>query len=230
VEKRFLMAIGTSFRCLAVFLLITAASADSASADPILVNAGTLSVNNGDPSFFRFIGNGFDFPAELLFGNLPGPLRTCNPCSGGAPVDLSSHLTGSIGEWVNRPDFPVQFNGNTYATVFYSGDVVFDAPIVVAPDPSQTMFLRFNEGFTFSGQVTGFPTIARNTAPLFSTALTGNGTVQFFAAAAGGMFFFADLDYKFAAENGPSPTPEPATVFLMGTAVAGAFARRLRRR
>jgi len=60
--------------------------------------------------------------------------------------------------------------------------------------------------------------------------LTGNGTVQFFAAAAGGMFFFADLDYKFAAENGPSPTPEPATVFLMGTAVAGAFARRLRRR
>ena len=163
------MAIGTSLRFLAVLLLITAASAATASADPILVNAGRFSVNNGDPSALRFIGNGFDFPAEpLLFGNLPGPLRTCNPCSGGALVDLSSHLTGNIGEWVNRPDFPVRFNGNTYATVFYSGDVVFDAPTVVAPDPSQTQFFRFNEGFTFSGQVTGFPTTARNTQPRFS--------------------------------------------------------------
>jgi hypothetical protein len=230
VEKRFLMAIRTSLRFLAVLLLIAVASADPASADPVLVNAGSFSVHSGDNSLFRFIGNGFEFPAEAqLFDSLTGPLRTCVSCDGGTPVDLSSHLSGIIGEWVNRPDLPVRFNGNTYATVFYSGDLAFDAPTVVAPDPSQTPFFTFNEGFTFSGQITGFPTIARNTAPLFSTALTGNGTVQFRIFAVDRTFFFGDLDYNFAAEN-PSPTPEPATIFLVGTAVAGAFTRRLRRR
>jgi len=223
------MAIRTSLRFLAVLLLIAVASADPASADPVLVNAGSFSVHSGDPSLFDFIGNGFNLPGDVrLFGSLVGPLRTCNPCGGGALVDLSSHLSGSVGEWVNRP-FPVQFNGNTYSTVFYSGDLMFDAPTVAAPDPSQTQFFTFNEAFRFSGQLTGFPTIARNTAPLFSTALTGNGTVQFTVSAAAGKFFFGDLDYNFAAEN-PSPTPEPATIFLVGTAVAGAFTRRLRRR
>jgi hypothetical protein len=64
------MAIKTSLRFLAVLLLIAVASADPASADPVLVNAGSFSVHSGDPSLFDFIGNGFNLPGDVrLFGS-----------------------------------------------------------------------------------------------------------------------------------------------------------------
>jgi hypothetical protein len=112
--------------------------------------------------------------------------------------------------------------------------LLFNAPTIPAPDPSQTPFFVFNEPFTFAGQLIGFPTAGRNTAPLFSTALSGNGAVTFsiFVERLGErqVFRFGDLDYTFVADSTPSPTPEPATILLMGTAVAGAVGRRLRRR
>jgi PEP-CTERM motif-containing protein len=221
-------------RTLLLTLAIATCCAWGASADPIVVTTGAYIVHSGDPSLFHFIGNQFNvFGDARIDVGLSGPLRTCNPCSGGAAVDLSSHLSGNVGEWVNRPDFPAQVGGATYPTVFYSGDLLFNAPTIPAPDPSQTHSFVFNEPFTFSGQLSGFPTAARNTAPLFSTALSGNGAVTFsiFADRFGErqVFTFGDLDYTFAAES-TSPTPEPATVFLLGTAIVGALGRRLRRR
>jgi len=219
-----------SSRTLLLMLAIATCCAWGASADPIVVTAGAYSVHSGDPSFFYLVGDGLRLIADARIDiGASGPLRTCNPCSGGTAVDLLSHATGDVGEWVNRPDLPVQFGGATYSTVYYSGDLLYNAPIVVAPpDPSRSF--HFSEPFTFSGQLSGFPTAARNTAPLFSTALRGNGTVTFsIFADTGQMFSFGDLDYTFAAES-PSPTPEPATVLLFGTALVGSVGQRLRRR
>jgi hypothetical protein len=102
---------------LVLMLAIATCSVRVASADPIVVTGGAFNMHNGDPSVFRFIGSGFNLiGGALIDAGSSGPL-SCNPCSGGTAVDLSSHLSGNVGQWVNRPDFPLQFGGATYATV-----------------------------------------------------------------------------------------------------------------
>ena len=194
-------------------------------ADPVVVTSGLFSAHSGGPATnFHFIGEDFDLRASLDEPGQTltlGPLQTCHTCPPGASIDLSSRATGTlVGQWVN-PDFPNRFQGVEHPTVFFSGDLRFDAATVQAPPitrPSEVVDLT--APFLFSGHLTAFGTPDRTGPALFSVMLTGHGDIDLLIGASDTLPLWLpeDLDYRFTSAS-VSPTPEPGTLML----VAGGF-------
>ena len=84
--------------------------------------------------------------------------------------------------------------------------------------------------FTFTGTLAGFSTVERTGSPLFSLSLTGAGTLAglFLVDAPSTQLEFDRIIYTFAAN--PEPVPEPATMILLGSGLAGVLVRHHRRR
>jgi hypothetical protein len=211
-------------------------------ADPLVVTSGFFSVDEGDPINFHFVGDDFDLRAFPSFSgpSAPlftfGPLQTCHVCAPGTSIDLNSRGTGAIGEWVNRPDIPNLFQGTAYSTVYFSGDLRFDAPTLTAPAITrQIEVVDLIAPFHFSGQLTGYATPDRTGNALFSLMLTGRGNadVALGTSSPGDppAWFLEGLDYRFTSAD-VSPTPEPATLMFVaaGLLTAGAATRRRFRR
>jgi hypothetical protein len=144
--------------------------------------------------------------------------------AGGEPTPFLGLSTGAV---VNGTEFLRPF-GLPADGPRLTGTLRFDAPVVAVDGLSAT-----TAPFLFNGVVSGFAhddVDAR--APLFQVALTGQGTATLSFedfdnnAALSGSF----VTYTFAAV--PAATPEPTTLVLLGTGVAGLMhrARRSRRR
>jgi len=186
------------------------------SADPILVTAGGYSLDSTDPSGFAFHGQGFVLRGDVTSAN-SGALRTCFPCAPGTTIDMSVDASGLVGQWVNRPDLPVMFEGESYSTVYYSGTLRFDAPGVTAPpfdQPNPTALLR--SPFTFSAQLSAFGDRGLTGVPLFTVNLIGSGTARVTLRRAGDEYRFVAQGYQFANLD---PIPEPATLGLIGAGI-----------
>jgi len=206
-------------------------------ADPLVVTSGFFLSEEGDPTAFRFVGDDFDFRAVFAFAGpgatllTLGPLQTCNVCSPGTRIDLSARATGAIGEWVDRP-FPNLFKGSASSTVYFSGDLSFDAPTLTAPAiaSSSLQVVDLVAPFLFTGQLTGFATADRTGNALFSVVLTGRGNADTIisTAGAGHPWLVEGVDYRFTSAD-VSPTPEPATLMLLATGVFTAATARRRR-
>jgi hypothetical protein len=145
--------------------------------------------------------------------------------AGGESAETPFTLGLSTGAIINGTEFVRPFGLPPDAPRLL-GTLRFDAPVVAVDGLTAPAV-----PFVFNGLVSGF---AHNDvearAPLFQVALTGQGTAR---------LGFEDFDnngdlsgsfvtYTFAAA--PAATPEPTTLVLFGTAVAGLVQRARRKR
>lgn len=203
----------------------------SAAADPVRVTWGQFNIDHEGDHYY-FSGSGFDlklsFDPETLLnyglwvekvwnaGTCLVPMRD-ETCVLGETIDVSFATPGETDMGVGD----ATIDGTSYERVAIRGTLDFDvAPILLTDDIAQD-FTAMRSPFVFSGLIRGLS----NGTELFNLSLSGSGRIYTPLYREGDRFFGEEGKVVYEFED-VAATPEPASVVLLLSGIAGIAARR----
>lgn len=207
------------FRRVGLFGFLCWASAAPVSADPIQVTGGNAFMYwDGTGSNATLLGNGLNVRTDTLGGGLIG-------FGAGTPQLDGSITFGTLGAMQHTWNVTV---GGTDYVAYLDGFLSFDTDPFAAPAPTSATpsSVTFSTPFTMIGRLRGSSGPQGSGSLLFDVELTGSGTASTLARPIGPDAYLVNSGVSY--ELGAA-TPEPATLLLMGTGLAGVFLRRRRR-
>jgi hypothetical protein len=214
-------------RCFAGVLLVLLVLCRAAHADPFTVTGGSITILD-----VRFSGAGFTLTGDdfSLSGGIEQFLRggdNCLPCG---PARPSITIGGPLGGITFGGGNPGRFAGVDYPHLFFTGSLFvhtssFPLSMLLT---STTLTLPFD----FTGRLNGYPTYDdafNGPNQLFGADFVGRGTatLDFFTEPhpeLGPLFDLRDATFVFSPSSA-APTPEPATVGLLGLGLIGLLGR-----
>jgi hypothetical protein len=200
-------------------------------ADALVITGGTVTIG-GTPNTrsewralsYNFFGANVSVHGGTGDGdNTHRPDTICAPCAPGMMVSPNSTIfSEGIGTAV--------INGSTVGAWFNARDTImtFTGPSVLFPgDTNNASTITLSTSFTMTGTLvvrdingSGFPVV-------FTSPIVGQGTAFLTFTLLPQGYFLSNITYQF---SDAAQAPEPATLLLLGTGLAGAALYKRRRR
>jgi len=205
-----------------VAAVLSVAVPGSVTADPVVITSGTINVTS--PLSFPSALISIEGDAFSLTGRLSeGGAITCFPCPAGShPIAVSWGGTMGTGSGT--------VNGTLYSSLFFAGTGFTVEGTATLPSDGPSMFsLTFPFSVAAGSTIWGYSDRER-TNRVFVLDVAGSGTAEMTVARPPSGLVLWDtqaLSYTFGATE--APIPEPASLLLLGTGLAGVVVRRARR-